>query len=209
MWATKGKEIWGFSFMFHTLHLIFQRGSRESFRTDPFGTSLIAGTNCEKSSIVLFILKMDAEALELDKYFPLAELRKILKPCPRSSWAHCLSVLTAAVPLWCSDWRWLASCLTSCAHPFGGPRRLSCVQSWALSRIMDGIPGVKGTLRAFGLGWVEPSCWHSTVFNLQKWLLWGLNLMHTTHFKYLVPRLTKSECFFLLWKKIKTVLRDY
>lgn len=85
--------------MFHSLHLIFQRGSTESFRTDLFETSLIAGTNCEKSSIVLFILKTDAEALEMDKYFPLAELRKIVKPCPKSSWAHCLSVLTTAVPL--------------------------------------------------------------------------------------------------------------
>lgn len=36
MWATRGRAMLGFSLVFHILHLIVQRGSKENFRTDPF-----------------------------------------------------------------------------------------------------------------------------------------------------------------------------
>ena len=98
---------------------------------------------------------------------------------------------------------WPARALFACPSLRSGVQGLwtsSCAQYSAPSRITDRMSEVTDTLRSWG--WVEPN----KVADIQPFLsykndnfMW-LNLMYTTHFKYLAPRLRKR--FSLIMKKL-------
>ena len=75
---------------------------------------------------------------------------------------------------------------------------LSCVQSFDLSRIRDRLSEMKGASGVCGLGWVGPY----KAADVQWFLIYKtgnfiwIDLMHTTHFKYLAPSPKKGKLFF-------------
>lgn len=75
---------------------------------------------------------------------------------------------------------------------------LNFLQSLALSKIMDRMSEMKGILRVFGLGWVQPfKDGDIQLFLIYKngSFIW-LNLIVTIHSKHLAPRLRKSKWLF-------------